>query len=166
MLNETNKSFFNKKMITVLIAGVVILALLIVAVATGTVHNLLDCPDCVPGIVDCETCHGVGQVEGSFWALLPPIIAIGLALITKEVYSSLFIGILSGAILANDFAFAGTVDSVVSTGVIDAVSGTAGIFVFLVELGLVKHHGNHITQTSYAVCLWKHIPTILNPYFL
>ena len=138
MLNA--KKFFNKKSITLIISAVVVLALLIVAVATDMVNKLVDCPDCVDGIVEgeaCETCGGEAQVVGSIWALLPPVIAIGLALITKEVYSSLFIGIVSGAILAGDFEFTTTVDHVVSTGIIDAVSGTAGIFVFLVELGVL-----------------------------
>ncbi len=125
------------KTIATLIAGVVIIALLLVAVLTGTVNNLLPCPENCGANADCQTCGGAGQVVGSIWALLPPIIAIGLALITKEVFSSLFIGIVSGAILANNFAFAGTVDTVVSTGLIDAVSGTAGIFVFLIELGII-----------------------------
>ncbi len=135
MLNS--KSFFTKKTITLMVASVIILALLIVAVATGAVHQVLDCPDCSELILDCETCGGTHEVEGSFWALLPPIIAIGLALITKEVFSSLLIGIASGAILAADFSFVGTVDGVVSTGLIDAVSGTAGIFIFLIELGIL-----------------------------
>ena len=57
----------------------------------------------------CESCSGTGIINvkdtadssyfASFWALIPPIIAIGLALITKEVYSSLFIGIVSGSII-------------------------------------------------------------------
>ena len=166
MLNE--KKFFNKKTITLLVSAVVIIALLIVAVATGGVHQLLDCPDCVTGwltcgdcsgtglvdgatclgclegvalghgnVVACETCGTATQVTGSFWALLPPVIAIGLALITKEVFSSLLIGIVSGAILASDFSFVGTMDYVIDTGLISAVSGTAGIFVFLVELGVL-----------------------------
>ena len=138
MLNS--KKFFNAKSITLLVSALVVIALLIVAVATGWVNNLVDCPDCIDGVVDgeaCETCGGEMQVVGSIWALLPPVIAIGLALITKEVYSSLFIGIVSGAILAGDFKFTTTVDHVVSTGIIDAVSGTAGIFVFLVELGVL-----------------------------
>ena len=87
--------------------------------------------------IKCETCGGAGEVIGSFWALLPPIIAIGLALITKEVFSSLFIGLLSGAILAADFAPLKTMDHVINTGLIDAVSGTAGLFVFLIELGIL-----------------------------
>ncbi len=85
----------------------------------------------------CEDCGGSTSFIGSFWALLPPIIAIGLALITKEVFSSLFIGLLSGAILAADFAPLKTMDHVINTGLIDAVSGTAGIFVFLIELGIL-----------------------------
>ncbi|MGN1346682.1 MAG: Na+/H+ antiporter NhaC family protein, partial [Eubacteriales bacterium] len=68
-------------------------------------------------------------------SLLPPVIAIVLALITKEVYSSLFIGILAGGLLAADFSPAGTVDIIVNDGLIAAVSGSAGIFIFLVILG-------------------------------
>ncbi len=73
----------------------------------------------------------------SFWALLPPLIAIALALITKEVYSSLFIGIVAGGLLAANFNITHTVDNVIGRGLIDAVSGTAGIFVFLVILGIM-----------------------------
>ncbi len=127
----------SKKTIATLIAGAVIIALLLVAVLTGTVNNLLSCPENCGANAECETCGGAGNVVGSIWALLPPVIAIGLALITKEVFSSLFIGIVSGAILANGFSFTGTIDTVVSTGLIDAVSGTAGIFVFLIELGIL-----------------------------
>ena len=104
MLKDSKK--LSGKTLTLLIAAVVIIGLLIVAVVTGGVNNLLPCPDCVEGLIDgveCETCGGTASVIGSFWALLPPIIAIGLALITKEVFSSLFIGILSGAILVGDW---------------------------------------------------------------
>ena len=87
--------------------------------------------------VDCGTCEGETKVRGSFWALLPPIIAIGLALITKEVYSSLFIGILSGALLYANFNPLKSVDVLLNDGLISAVSGTAGIFIFLVELGII-----------------------------
>ncbi len=41
---------------------------------------------------------GVGNFAGTFWALVPPLVAIALALITKEAYSSLFMGIVLGAI--------------------------------------------------------------------
>ncbi len=84
-----------------------------------------------------DTVRGEIPFFASFWALLPPIIAIGLALITKEVYSSLFIGIVAGGLLAANFNVTHTVDNVVSSGLIDAVSGTAGIFVFLVILGVM-----------------------------
>ena len=126
------------KKITLLIAIAVILALLITAGVTGAADGTVDCPDCEGlSTLVCETCGGEGAVRGTLWALLPPIIAIGLALITKEVYSSLFIGILSGALLYSDFSFTGTFDGIINEGLISAVSGTAGIFIFLVELGVI-----------------------------
>ena len=73
----------------------------------------------------------------SFWALVPPIVAIGLALITKEVYSSLFVGILLGSIMAAKGSFTGTMDTMISDGLITAIADTAGIFLFLVILGIV-----------------------------
>ena len=127
------------KKITLLIAVVLILAALVFAGVTGAANGTVDCPDC-DGIVSqllCETCGGEGAVRGTLWALLPPIIAIGLALITKEVYSSLFIGILSGALLYSNFSFTGTIDGIINEGLISAVSGSAGIFIFLIELGVI-----------------------------
>ena len=132
------------KKITLCIAVVLIVALLVVVFATrnsGGVFSsnaTVDCPEC-DGLLEslvCEDCGAEGEVRGSLWALLPPIIAIGLALITKEVYSSLFIGIVSGAVIYSDFSFTGSVDSVTSS-LSGAVAGTAGIFVFLVELGII-----------------------------
>ena len=73
----------------------------------------------------------------SVWAILPPVIAIVLALITKEVYSSLFFGILVGGLLATNFNPVKTTYAVVNDGFITAVSDTAGIFVFLVILGIL-----------------------------
>ena len=126
------------KKIVLLVAVVVIVALLVVAFITGGATNAgIPCPDCDGTVADCETCGGEGNVLGSLWALLPPLIAIGLALITKEVYSSLFIGIAVGGVLYSSFSFTGTLDAVINDGLISAVSGTAGIFVFLVELGIV-----------------------------
>ena len=126
----------NAKKITLLVAVIAIIALLVVAAVTGGALGTVSCPDC-SGAADCETCGGEGAVQGSFWALIPPVIAIGLALITKEVYSSLFVGIISGALLAANFAFAGTLDVAINDGLIAAVSGTSGIFIFLVELGII-----------------------------
>ncbi len=74
---------------------------------------------------------------GRFWSLIPPIVAILLALITKEVYSSLFVGILAGGFMAANFKPLAAMDNVIGGGLIDAVSGTAGIFVFLVILGIM-----------------------------
>ena len=126
------------KKITLLIAVAVILALLVFVGVTDAANGTVDCPDCEGlGTLICETCSGEGTVRGTLWALLPPVIAIGLALITKEVYSSLFIGILSGALLYSDFSFTGTLDGIINDGLISAVSGSAGIFIFLVELGII-----------------------------
>ena len=71
----------------------------------------------------------------TFWALVPPLVAIALALITKEVYSSLFIGILLGALLSADWHPVTALDNMINDGLIASVSGTAGIFIFLVILG-------------------------------
>lgn len=75
----------------------------------------------------------------TFWALIPAIIAITLALITKEVYSSLFVGILMGAILWADFSFIGTINHIVDDGFVSSVADTwnAGILMFLVILGII-----------------------------
>ena len=73
------------------------------------------------------------------WAVLPPLIAIGLALITKEVYSSLFIGVLTGAILYAGADFAGIANHVLSDGLIASLSDgwNVGILIFLVILGII-----------------------------
>lgn len=77
------------------------------------------------------------KMAGTFWALVPPIIAIALALITKEVYSSLFIGILAGGLFSANFAPVKAMDNILNEGLMSAVSGTAGIFIFLVVLGII-----------------------------
>ena len=85
---------------------------------------------------------------GTAWALLAPVVAIALALITKEVYSSLFIGVVIGALLCGQFSFAPTMDAIVN-GLVEAVAGTrsdvpgddssgiAAILIFLVILGVI-----------------------------
>lgn len=88
------------------------------------------------GVV-CALTGSITSPVGTLWSLFPPVVAIGLALLTKEVYSSLFIGILVGGLLATNFNPLHAVDSVVTTGLIDSVSGTAGIFAFLVVLGII-----------------------------
>jgi len=118
--------------------------------AVGTKY--IECPDCgTSGVVlsedleavTCETCEGVGYIESSsgfyntFWSLIPPIIAIALALITKEVYSSLFIGILVGGLLYSNFAFEGTILHVFNDGLVASVTDSynMGILIFLIILG-------------------------------
>lgn len=56
---------------------------------------------------------------GTIWALLPPVVAIVLALITKEVYSSLFIGIVTGALIYTGFSPIATLDTVINEGFIN-----------------------------------------------
>ncbi len=73
----------------------------------------------------------------TFWALIPPIVAIVLALITKEVYSSLFIGILVGGLFYSGFSFEGTLTHIFNDGFVSVLSDAynVGILVFLVILG-------------------------------
>ena len=78
-----------------------------------------------------------GSLYGTVWALLPPVIAITLALITKEAYSSLFIGIVVGALFAKGFSPIGALDMIVNDGLVAAISDNAGIFLFLVLLGII-----------------------------
>lgn len=79
------------------------------------------------------------NVYGTIFALVPPVVAIVLALITKEVYSSLFIGIVTGALLYADFKPALAYTTMVEDGFIGSIadSWNAGILVFLVVLGIV-----------------------------
>ena len=91
----------------------------------------------------CSNCGGTGYVTSpsrfynTLWALLPPVIAIALALITKEVYSSLFLGIVVGGLLYSNFSFEGTVLHVFEDGIVSVLSDSynVGILVFLVILG-------------------------------
>ena len=77
------------------------------------------------------------EIVNTFWALVPPLIAIVLALISKETYSSLFIGILVGALLIAGFSPIGTLDTMINDGFVPAVADNAGIFIFLVILGIM-----------------------------
>ena len=74
---------------------------------------------------------------GTFWALVPPIVAIVLALITKEAYSSLFIGIVVGALFYCDFHPIAALDALLNEGLVAAIADNAGIFLFLVLLGTI-----------------------------
>ena len=74
---------------------------------------------------------------GTFWSLVPPLVAIALALITKEVYSSLFVGILVGALFYSNFNFEGTILHIFEGGMISVLTDSynMGILIFLVILG-------------------------------
>ena len=92
---------------------------------------------CVPAFAAEEGAEAANSMYGTFWALVPPIIAITLALITKEAYSSLFIGVLVGALFSCEFAPVATLDMIVNDGLVAAVADNAGIFLFLVFLGII-----------------------------
>lgn len=140
-----------------IILFMMVLALATTAFAAGdpteeTGTKMISCPDCSGvGIVltdageaaACSSCEGTGYIvsPSNFYntglALLPPIIAIALALITKEVYSSLFIGIVVGGLLYSNFSFEGTLNHVFSGGIVASLSDSynVGILIFLVILG-------------------------------
>ena len=107
---------------------------------------------------EAEAEEETNKYANTFWALVPPVIAIALALITKEVYSSLLIGIIFGALLSTSFNVIGAIDNVINQGFIAAVSDTAGIFIFLVLLGIVVALINKCGG-SYAFGQWakKHV---------
>ena len=105
-------------------------------VASFVVALLLVVVTTITAAATGDSASAAGYV-GTFWAMVPPLVAIALALITKEVYSSLFIGIVLGGLLAANWKPVGALDYVLNDGLIAAVSGTAGIFIFLVILGAI-----------------------------
>jgi len=154
----------NRWLSRVAVIMMLLLALATTVFATGEgvdESKLIDCPDCggtvacmecygkddacesCGGTNVCATCAGAGTITSPSnffntpWALLPALIAIVLALITKEVYSSLFIGILAGGLMYSNFSFEGTLNHVFNGGIVDSLtsSGNVGILVFLVILG-------------------------------
>lgn len=118
---ETTTTRRNPRLVLIM----AILAVIILVVAAATTGPSAD-PE-------------VSRFHNTFWALLPPIIAITLALVTKEVYSSLFIGVLAGGLLYSDFSFEGTLTHVFSGGIVSVLSDeyNVGILVFLVILGVM-----------------------------
>ena len=145
---ETNmkKNTIGKILAIVLLLG----AFVVLSLVLPGQHNL-KCGECDgTGMTDaavCEACAGSGvgdePADSNYYstvmALAPPIIAIVLALVTKEVYSSLFIGVLSGALLCSNFDVIGAVNAIVNDGLIANVadSWNAGILIFLVLLGIM-----------------------------
>ena len=86
-----------------------------------------------------EAAEYVPSMYATFWSLVPPVVAIVLALITKEVYSSLFLGILIGGLFYSGFQFELTVNHVFQNGVVGVLTDSynMGILVFLVVLGIM-----------------------------
>ena len=106
-------------------------------------------------------CYNMPVME-TYWALTPPVIAIALALITKEVYSSLFLGILTGALLWSGFEPVATLNHIFKDGIIAVLSDSwnVGILIFLVILGMMVQLMNRAGGSS-AFGKWasKHIKT-------
>lgn len=111
-----------------------------------------------------EAEEAVSRFYGTAWSLLPPVIAIVLALITKEVYSSLFVGILAGGLLYSNFAFEGTVLHIFNGGIVAVLAQpdgyNIGILIFLVILGAMVSLMNRAGGSA-AFGRWaaKHIKT-------
>ena len=157
-----------KKYLKYVIAFACVAAVLIAAGVTcgvwGTSTHNVDCSDCGglgyllcddssaeckscagAKVYGCETCGETGSVPAdsdlyaTFWSLIPPVVAIFLALITKEAFSSLFVGIVVGGLFYANFMPVGSWDAVIGNGFIAALadSWNAGIFIFLVLLGII-----------------------------
>lgn len=126
--------------------------LLICAMASLTV--------CAEELPIAAQAPAVNMFINTFWSLVPPLVAIVLALITKEVYSSLFCGIVVGGLFYNQFNVIGTVNTVLQDGLIASITGTAGNFIFLAVLGalivLVNRAGGSAAFGEWAQ---KHIKT-------
>lgn len=103
----------NKKNLIALIVFVAVLALILICNASGVVF------------------------VNRAWSLLPPLVAIVLALITKEVFSSLFVGVLLGSVMASGGSFIGTVDLMTVDALTASIAENAGILLFLVILGII-----------------------------
>ena len=140
-----------KQIVNICVIFVAVIAVLVFALVINN-NGTVKCDTCLgegevlneDGVaIECEDCGGTGTIEvenryyGTFVSLLPPIIAIVLALVTKEVYSSLFVGVLAGALFNGGFKFAPTMDTMVSGGFIGVLSDVwnMGIVLFLVILG-------------------------------
>ena len=157
------KTIINICVIAILAALFVTLSLI---VNNGSVGNYVDADgfimseaDVAQYVADGGDLEELSTVDSPYYstylALLPPVIAIVLALITKEVYSSLFVGILSGALLATNFNPVGTLTTIVNDGFTASVadSWNAGILIFLVLLGMMVALVNK-AGGSYAFGNW------------
>lgn len=122
----------NKKNLIALIVFVAVLALILICNASGVVF------------------------VNKAWSLLPPLVAIVLALITKEVFSSLFVGVLLGSVMASGGSFIGTVDLMTVDALTASIAENAGILLFLVILGIIVALVN-LSGASRAFGEWAQI---------
>ena len=101
-------------------------------------------------------------MAGTFWALVPPIVAILLALLTKEVFSSLFIGIVLGGLFYAEFSPLKAMNHIIDDGFVASLADSynVGILIFLVILGMIVAMMNK-SGGSAAFGIWaqKHIKT-------
>ena len=140
------------KKISALPALIAVLALIVCALVVGVFAD------------GGEAEEAVSRFYGTAWSQLPPVIAIVLALITKEVYSSLFVGILAGGLLYSNFAFEGTVLHIFNDGIVAVLAQpdgyNIGILIFLVILGAMVSLMNRAGGSA-AFGRWaaKHIKT-------
>ena len=140
------------KKISALPALIAVLALIVCALVVGVFAD------------GGEAEEAVSRFYGTAWSLLSPVIAIVLALITKEVYSSLFVGILAGGLLYSNFAFEGTVLHIFNDGIVAVLAQpdgyNIGILIFLVILGAMVSLMNRAGGSA-AFGRWaaKHIKT-------
>ncbi len=141
------KVILNAVVIAILLALFVVLSLI---VDNGAVGQYMDADGFIMTqeqvdayVADGGSLDDLSTVDTPYYAtylaLLPPVIAIVLALITKEVFSSLFVGVLAGALLATDFNPVGTLTAIVNDGFIASTADAwnAGILMFLVLLGMM-----------------------------
>jgi len=134
---------FSRRLIVILLLLVMAASLLTVTAFADNDGSSISCVTCNGAGGECDDCGGTGMLESeskmafSFWALVPPIFAIVLALITKEVYSSLFLGIVLGALFTTNFNVVGGLDVIINDSLVPAIADNAGIFLFLVILGIM-----------------------------
>ena len=137
--------------------AILMLVLILASVLTIAVFADGDSGSSAVTHITCTTCEGTGELNGdecgecggtgvlesdsymafTFWALVPPLVAIILALITKEVYSSLYIGVLLGSLFYSNWGPVKALDATINDGLIASISDNAGIFLFLVILGIM-----------------------------
>ncbi len=151
----------SRKILLLVVAVAMVGLLAFAAVSDGALAEVA-CIDCGGTGIECDTCGGTGAVRASWWALIPPVVAIGFALLTKEVYSSLFLGILVGGLLYADFSFEGTIVHVLSDGFVSSIADSynMGIILFLIVLGAMVCMMNKAGGSA-AFGRWakKHIKT-------